>query len=86
MDVLIKTNMLISWPIFLVAALLLHLIASFPHAAAICSELHIVACCFLLDRKTRTSTLRSSTGLQPASSRRTAQCTMKANYTIGQYS
>ncbi|XP_039846876.1 uncharacterized protein LOC120706321 [Panicum virgatum] len=45
------------WPIFLVAALLLllllHLVAPFPHAAAVCAGLYVVAYCFLLNRAAR---------------------------------
>jgi hypothetical protein len=45
--------------VFVVAALLLHLIAPFPHAAAICGVLY-VAYCFLLDRAAQASTSSSS--------------------------
>lgn len=48
------THALVLWPVFLVAALLLHLMAPFPHAAAVCAVLY-VAYCFLLDLAARPS-------------------------------
>ncbi|XP_066327716.1 uncharacterized protein [Miscanthus floridulus] len=45
----VATYGIVFWPVFLVAALLLHLIAPFPHAAAVCGAL-CVAYCFLLYR------------------------------------
>ncbi|RLN07775.1 uncharacterized protein C2845_PM11G09070 [Panicum miliaceum] len=71
---------LVFWPVFLVAALLLHLIAPFPHAAAVCAGIYVVAYCFLLDRAARAS----SAGPAAAPSRPTDQCMTKARYTIGQ--
>jgi hypothetical protein len=45
----VATYGIVFWPVFVVAALLLHLIVPFPHAAAVCGALY-VAYCFLLDR------------------------------------
>ncbi|RCV06993.1 hypothetical protein SETIT_1G208600v2 [Setaria italica] len=76
---------LVFWPVFLVAALHLHLVAPFPHAAvdaAACAGLY-VACCFLLDRAARRP---SSAGPTAVASRSTAQCTTKEGYTIEQHS
>ncbi|RLM78449.1 uncharacterized protein C2845_PM12G18360 [Panicum miliaceum] len=73
------THALVFWPVFLVAALLLHLVAPFPHAAAVCAGIY-VAYCFLLDRAARAS----SAGPAAAPSRPTAQCVTRAGYTIGQ--
>ena len=52
------------WPIFLVAALLLllHLVAPFPHAAAVCAGLYVVAYCFLLYRAVRPSSAGCTIG------------------------
>ncbi|CAN6238435.1 unnamed protein product [Urochloa humidicola] len=70
----VSTHTLVIWPVFLlVAALLLHLVAPFPHAAAVCAGLY-VAYCFILDRAARPP---SSAGPAAApSSRPTAQCIM----------
>jgi hypothetical protein len=67
------THTLFFWPVFPVAALLLHLAAPFPHAAAVCAGLY-VACCFLLSapRRPPPSSFAGPTAAVP--SRRTAQC------------
>ncbi|CAN6252064.1 unnamed protein product [Urochloa humidicola] len=72
----VSTHTLVFWPVlFLVAALLLHLAAPFPHAAAVCVGL-CVAYCFLLDRAARPP---SSARPAPPSSRPATQ-TKKAGY------
>jgi hypothetical protein len=55
----VATYGIVFWPVFLVAALLLHLIAPFPHAAAVCGALY-VAYCFLLDRAAQASSWPSA--------------------------
>jgi hypothetical protein len=68
------THTLVFWPVFLVAALLLHLAAPFSHAAAVCAGLY-VACCFLVDRAAwQPPSFAGETAA--ATSRRTARCMM----------
>ncbi|CAD6250574.1 unnamed protein product [Miscanthus lutarioriparius] len=55
----VATYGIVFWPVFLVAALLLHLIVPFPHAAAVCGALY-VAYCFFLDRAAQASSSSSS--------------------------
>ncbi|OEL17601.1 hypothetical protein BAE44_0021380 [Dichanthelium oligosanthes] len=55
------THAIVFWPVFLAAALLLHLIAPFPHAAAVCAGLYGTYC-FLLDRAARGRSWSSSAG------------------------
>jgi hypothetical protein len=50
---------------FLVAALLLHLVVPFPHAAAVCGALY-VAYCFLLDRSAQVSSWPSAAAAMPS--------------------
>ncbi|KAF8693567.1 hypothetical protein HU200_038970 [Digitaria exilis] len=70
----VATHALVFWPAFVVAALLLHLMAPFRHAAAVCAVLYVTYC-FLLDRAARPSYA------WPAAA--THQCTkMAAAYTV----
>ncbi|OEL24712.1 hypothetical protein BAE44_0014268 [Dichanthelium oligosanthes] len=80
-NVSVATHTLVFWPVFLVAALLLHLIAPFQHVAAVYAGLYF-AYCFLLDRDARSSSARSPA----APSRPTTQCVTKAGYSIEQNS
>ncbi|CAL5021263.1 unnamed protein product [Urochloa decumbens] len=80
----VSAHTLVFWPVFLVAALLLHLVAPFPHAAAVCAGLCAVYC-FLLDRAARPPS--SSAGPAAPPSRPAAPCmTKKAGYKIEQNS
>ena len=66
----VATYGIVLWPVFLVAVLLLHLIAPFPHAAAVCGVLY-VAYCFLLDRAAQASSWPSATAAMPPAACRT---------------
>nr|CAB3450167.1 unnamed protein product [Digitaria exilis] len=78
----VATHAIVFWPVFfLAAALLLHLVAPFPHAAAVCAGLY-GAYCFFLDRAALPTSSKSSffaVGGAHASTQR-----MMAGYTIEQ--
>jgi len=63
-DVGATAHALVFWHIFLVVAalLFLHLVAPFPHAAAVCTGLYVVAYCFLLYRAVRPSSAGCTIG------------------------
>ncbi|CAL4968618.1 unnamed protein product [Urochloa decumbens] len=79
----VSAHTLVFWPVFLVAALVLHLVAPFPHAAAVCAGLYFAYYCFLLDRAARPP---SSAGPAAPQSRPAMQCMKKAGYKIEQNS
>ncbi|KAF8653040.1 hypothetical protein HU200_062478 [Digitaria exilis] len=78
-DSSVATHALVFWPVFLVAAVLLRLMAPFRHAAAVCAVLY-VAYCFLLDR----AAARPSPVAPAAATCRptTHQCTKMAACTV----
>jgi hypothetical protein len=80
----VATHAILFWPVFLAAALLLRLVAPFPHAAAVCAGLYS-AYWFLLYRAARTGSPPSSAGPPPAPSHTSSRRMMASQaYTIGQ--
>ncbi|PWZ21864.1 hypothetical protein Zm00014a_017617 [Zea mays] len=80
----VATRAIAFWPVFLVAALLLHLIAPFPHAAAVCGALYV----FLLDRAAQASCSSSwpstATAAPTAEASRPTTRSTAAGYTVVQ--
>ncbi|KAF8653039.1 hypothetical protein HU200_062477 [Digitaria exilis] len=80
----VATHAIVFWPIFfLAAAMLLHLVAPFPHAAAVCAGLY-GAYCFFLDRAALPTSSKSSSLPSPAAPSHSSTRRMVAGYTIEQ--
>ncbi|KAJ1279687.1 hypothetical protein BS78_04G173700 [Paspalum vaginatum] len=60
-----STHAIVFWPVFLLAALVLHIVAPLPHAAAVCAALYVAYCFFVLDRAAWARLRPSTAGAGP---------------------